>query len=359
MKCFTTTTGIAVLAGVLCMAVSGSAKAQYPTSCTGVGSRANSNGQANNCPNVSATPYASNFTGTSYATVPVTAKTGNFQLTYTGANASLTPYAITKVWLTTTGSTVQSVAFGPAGVPTVSGGNTLVNYCFYGSNLPSAGTLSLQLTNPQTGVVWGICSYDASCNSNCVVVANPTTLPVTFSWFKITEAEGSTVRLAWETAQEQNNKGFDIERQEKDGSFVTIGFVPSANTGGNSSNKTDYIFVDNNIPSGEEVRYRLRQIDLDGKYDYSSIATALVNGVSRLPLIYAAGRQVIISFPSPAPARRYDVLVHDTQGKLIRRLQVPGTGSTTIDGLSAGHLYLITLNDVQGARKAVRPVFVD
>jgi len=348
-----------MLTGVLCMAASGSAKAQYPTSCAGVGSRANSNGQANNCPNVSGTPYASNFTGTSYATVPATAKTGNFQLSYTGANASLTPFAITKVWLTTTGSAVQTVTFGPAGVPTVSGGNTLVNYCFYGINLPSAGTLSIQLTNPQTGVVARICSFDASCNSNCVVIANPTTLPVTFTWFKILEAEDAMVKLAWETAREQNNKGFDIERQGKDGSFTSIGFVPSANAGGNSSNKTDYTFVDNNIPSGEEVRYRLRQEDLDGKYDYSSIATALINSTSSQPLIYASSRRVVISFPSPDPARRWDVLVYDTGGRLVRRMQVPGAGKAFIDGLPTGNLYHISLNDTQGARKAVRTVFID
>jgi hypothetical protein len=359
MKIFTRTTGIAMLAGVLCMAASGSAKAQYPTSCTGVGSRANSNGQANNCPNVSGTPYASNFTGTSYATVPVTAKTGNFQLSYTGANASLTPYAITKVWLTTTGSTVQTVAFGPASVPAVSGGNTLVNYCFYGINLPSAGTLSIQLTNPQTGVVWGICSYDASCNSNCTIVANPATLPVTFTYFKILEAEGATVRLAWETAEEQNNKGFDVERQEKDGSFISVGFVPSANKGGNSSNKTDYIFVDNNIPSGEEVRYRIRQVDLDGKSDYSTIATALVNSASSLPLIYTSGRRVVISFPSPDAARQFDVLVYDTQARLVRSMQVPGAGKTFIDGLPTGHLFHISLYDAHGARKAVRTVYIE
>lgn len=94
------------------------------------------------------------------------------------------------MWLTTAGTTVQTVAFGPAGVPTVSGGNTVVNYCFYTNNLSNAGTLSFELTNPQTGVVWGICSYNASCNSNCAITGIPVILPAIFTWFKILEAEG-------------------------------------------------------------------------------------------------------------------------------------------------------------------------
>src|SRR5258705_5935606 len=163
MNSFIKATGAAVLMGVTFMFKLNFVLAQYPASCAGVGSRANSNGQASSCPNAGGA-MASNFTATSYATVPASSKTGNLQLSYAGANASLTPYAITKVWLTTTGSAIQTVAFGPASPPTVSAGNTLVNYCFYGANLATVDTLSFQLTNPQTGVVWGICSYDASCN---------------------------------------------------------------------------------------------------------------------------------------------------------------------------------------------------
>ncbi|WP_431210356.1 hypothetical protein ACQ86N_30635 [Puia sp. P3] len=226
MVCLRMTVAVCILSA---MSVEGFA--QYPTSCTGVGQRANSNGGAASCPNVSGTAYAANFTGTSYATVPVTAKTGNFQLSYTGSNAAMSPFAITRVWLTSGTTTIQSVSFGPAAVPTVSAGNTLVNYCFYGSNLPTAGTLSMEMTNPETGVVWGICSYDASCNSNCVVVSNPAALPVHFASFTATAGEDGVV-LKWVTAQEENNKGFVIERRGVDGEFAEIGYVGSANVGG-------------------------------------------------------------------------------------------------------------------------------
>ena len=270
------------------------AKAQYPTSCASVGSRANSNGQATSCPN-NGGAMASNFTSTAYASVPTASKTGNLTLTYAGSNLTLTPYAITRVWLTNSGTTLTSVQFGPTSSPTVSGGNTQVSYCFYGANLATIGTLSLQLTNPQTGVVAGICSYDASCNSNCTVVANPATipLPVSFAWFKVQEATATSVRLGWATGQEQNNKGFEIQRSSGDSNFRTIGFVPSSRPGGNSSNSTEYSFTDNYPPAGQ-TQYRLRQIDLDNKYIYSSVVTTDQGAPAHRPEIYGAHDHIIL-----------------------------------------------------------------
>src|SRR5579859_6429115 len=179
---------------VIVLALCGHLKGQSPTSCASVGSRANSNGQATSCPNVSGTLYATNFVGTAYATVPASSKTGNLQLNYIGSNPTLAPFAITRVWITSGGTSLTSVAFDPAAIPAVSGGNTQVNYCFYGANLPTIGTLSLELTNPQTGTVWGICSYDASCNSNCALVATPGALPVNFTSFTAVAA-GNAVQL--------------------------------------------------------------------------------------------------------------------------------------------------------------------
>src|ERR1700743_3395987 len=100
------------------------ANCQIPATCAALSQRSNSNGGANSCPNVSGTAYASNFAGTIYATVPVLAKTGNLHFTYSGANSGLLPLAITAVWLTNGSLTLQSISFGPAGVPVISGSTT-------------------------------------------------------------------------------------------------------------------------------------------------------------------------------------------------------------------------------------------
>jgi hypothetical protein len=343
---------------LLFLAVCGTAKAQNPTSCASVGQRSNSNGMANSCPNVSGTAYASNFTGTAYATVPAPSKTGNLQFSYSGSNPLLLPYAITKVWLTSGGTTIQTVSFGPAGVPAVVGGNTQVNYCFYGSNLPTAGTLSFQLTNPQTGSVWGICSYDASCNSNCAVVANPAALlPVEYSAFTVSPGPGNAALLAWTTAEEQNSRGFTVQRSLADSLFLTIAFVPSANPGGNSAAPTNYSYLDREMPDATVINYRLREEDLDGQFQYSTVQVLHFTTAVGIQ-IYGAGDAIRISFSATNGPQQYQIAIFDPAARPIRREQVTGAEEWVISGLTPGALYYVSVRSTTGDRKMEKAVYI-
>ncbi|MDP4246771.1 MAG: hypothetical protein Q8932_13065 [Bacteroidota bacterium] len=332
--------------------------AQSPSSCASVGSRANSNGQANNCPNVSGTAYASNFNGTIYATVPVLSKTGTLQFKYTGSNPSLSPFAITRVWLTNSGTTLQTIPFGPAGVPSISGGTTQVNYCFYGNNLPTVGTLSLELTDPQTGSVWGICSYDASCNTNCTVVATPGILPVEFVYFKAEQGTGQSVRLEWSTAQEEHNRGFIIERSAAGNTFDSIGWVPSSNPQGNSSMPASYTFSDMNLPD-TSLFYRLRQVDIDGRSRYSFVV-AIRTTDKTFPqcTIRCRNSELIISFPQSLPSVQHDISIYNTEGRLIRRANALGAVSTSVSGLAHKTIYFVSASDIQGNRIPARSIYM-
>jgi photosystem II stability/assembly factor-like uncharacterized protein len=74
------------------------------------------------------------------------------------------------------------------------------------------------------------------------------------------------ILLAWQTATEVNNLGFEVERRSDDEIWNNLGFVEGH---GNSTLPNSYSFTDNN-PIGESTfHYRLKQIDLDGKYEYS------------------------------------------------------------------------------------------
>jgi len=105
---------------------------------------------------------------------------------------------------------------------------------------------------------------------------NNAALPVELTTFTAI-VKGSTVELRWNTATEVNNYGFEIERtvhslQSSVGSqlqnkWKKIGFV---NGSGNSSSPKQYSFIDNPGLAGA-YNYRLKQIDNDGKFKYSSI----------------------------------------------------------------------------------------
>lgn len=331
--------------------------AQNPSSCATIGSRSNSNGQATNCPNVSGTLYALNFVGTSYANVPTSSKTGNLQLTYSGINMSLAPYAITRVWQTNGSTSLQSISFGPAGIPSISGGNTQVSYCFYGSNMPTIGTVSLELTNPQNGQVWGICSYDASCSANCTLVTTPVTLPVTFGYFRATAGVG-TVKLDWATEQEQYNKGFSIERSTGDGNYMAIGFVPSMHPGGTGNTPTAYTFTDPNPPAAAVLTYRLRQQDLDGNNSYSTVVS--LHDVQSSPVrVYSQGGAAVVQLPAGKPVHAYDIYVYDTEGKLLHLDHAASGTACRISGLASHRLYFVKVGDPQGSFRYARSFLLD
>ncbi len=86
------------------------------------------------------------------------------------------------------------------------------------------------------------------------------------------QANGNSVQLNWETATEVNNYGFEIERQQSENGTLnteweTIGFVQGH---GNSNSPKSYEFIDENAPVGN-LKYRLKQIDTDGTYEYYSL----------------------------------------------------------------------------------------
>ncbi|MGI8951814.1 MAG: T9SS type A sorting domain-containing protein [Chitinophagaceae bacterium] len=91
------------------------------------------------------------------------------------------------------------------------------------------------------------------------------TLPVTFLNFDGILRNGQAV-LNWSTSNEINNKGFEVQKSADAQNFSDIGFVQGA---GSSSTVNNYNFTDAKLLSGSNY-YRLKQIDLDGRFNYSS-----------------------------------------------------------------------------------------
>lgn len=86
--------------------------------------------------------------------------------------------------------------------------------------------------------------------------------------------------LSWQTATEQDNDYFSIERSANGQSYREIGQVKGAGT---SYEPKDYTFTDERPLPGKNY-YRLRQVDFDGKYSYSPVVTAVFGSARTLTL---------------------------------------------------------------------------
>ena len=90
-------------------------------------------------------------------------------------------------------------------------------------------------------------------------------LPVEMKSFTAT-ATGTSALLRWSTATEVNNMGFDVERKSAKSDWAKIGFVAG---NGTSNAPHSYTYADN--AAAGTYSYRLKQIDRDGKFEYSSV----------------------------------------------------------------------------------------
>ena len=103
--------------------------------------------------------------------------------------------------------------------------------------------------------------YDVSLN-NAITISG--VVPVELTSFNASAAKEG-ISLAWATATETNNKGFEIEKSIDNKIFNRIGFIEGKGT---TAEKNSYQFVDKQ-PGNEKCYYRLKQIDLDGTFKYS------------------------------------------------------------------------------------------
>jgi len=107
------------------------------------------------------------------------------------------------------------------------------------------------------------------------------------------------VNLKWQTATETNNYGFEIERKTES-SWQKIGFVEG---NGTSNSTKEYSFADNKLVGGTKFQYRLKQIDSDGKYEYSKVIE-----VENIPTEYALYQNYPNPF-NPTTKMRYQLPV--------------------------------------------------
>lgn len=206
-----------------------------------------------------------------------------------------------------------------------------LRFYYKDSEKPANGEDSLRAQRWSSGWQDALSSQVANATSNWVYVPNVSTfspwtlarmsspLPVNLSNFK-TECSDNQNIISWQTLSEKNNLGFEIEKSYNGEEFFKIGFV-SGN--GNSNTNIKYSYIDKNSTI-KTAYYRLKQIDFDGKYEYSEIIN--VKGCGNVN----AGIEV---FPIPAKEILYvnltennsyelnKISIKDASGKLVKTEQ--------------------------------------
>ena len=153
---------------------------------------------------------------------------------------------------------------------------------------------------------------------------------------------GENVTLRWNTENEVNTALFAIERSANGRDFSEIGTVEAA---GNALQKT-YSFTDN-IPLATTTYYRLKMMDKDGKFTYSTVVHFTPGRLTRLMLSPNPSRSIVV-LQHPNARNRAKIIVVDINGKMVMEQNVDRgslQSSLSVAGLSAGSYLVIYENE--------------
>ncbi|NML67264.1 T9SS type A sorting domain-containing protein [Hymenobacter sp. RP-2-7] len=114
-------------------------------------------------------------------------------------------------------------------------------------------------------------------------------LPVSLVAFNAVRSNANTL-LSWITASEENNKGFNVQVSADGVTYRTLTFVASKSP--NSSNEQSYKYTDTEAGKVGTRYYRLEQVDVDGKLNYSPVRAVGFDGT-------AATSVALVAYPNP------------------------------------------------------------
>ena len=163
---------------------------------------------------------------------------------------------------------------------------------------------------------------------------------------------GAAVQLTWTTASETGSAGFEVQRRAASGGWTRVGYRESKAEGGTATEALTYRFTDPEVPyAADSVRYRLRQVDVNGSATLSDPVTVARPGVSEVQLLGTAPnparRQATVRYglPEGLAGDNVTMRLYDVLGRQVRSADVqaePGRHEQTLDvgGLSSGVYFL-------------------
>lgn len=157
-------------------------------------------------------------------------------------------------------------------------------------------------------------------------------LPVTFTKYDVTCNDKGAL-LTWATASEQNSSKFEIQRSLNGIDWTSIDNVAAA---GNSTDQRNYQYLD---LYGGTAFYRIRQVDIDGRFVYTAVKRTECQksqyDVALYPVPAKDNLNVVIRSEINT---RTEIQILDINGRSLRRVAVQiNKGNNNIQ-LSVGNL---------------------
>ncbi len=172
-------------------------------------------------------------------------------------------------------------------------------------------------------------------------------LPLSLTSFK-GSLNGKTALLKWTTFNEVNLHGFSLERSVDGKTYTEINFTKAINT----IQQNNYGYTDINVANGVNY-YRLKMLDKDGQYNYSSVVVMNNRNVVRAEVFpNPVANTLTVSHPKATNAV---IRIVTAEGRELKKYAVETGAIQTgfpVSGLTKGTYLLIYDND--GAKSVTK-----
>jgi Secretion system C-terminal sorting domain len=205
-------------------------------------------------------------------------------------------------------------------------------------------TYRLVVSTSQTGLANPDCIFF---NDYTLRVASGGPLPIQLSSFDGTYSDG-VATLKWQTSQELNNDRFELFRSFDGNNFELAATVAGAGTSYTTKN---YSYQDRIASSANSVYYKLKQIDKNGKFSFSSVIKLSLSATTSSFQLFP--NPVVNNFTASFTAPRTTtatLLIRNSNGQTVYSKSidvVKGSNAIPVNNapLTTGMYYVTIAND--------------
>ena len=186
---------------------------------------------------------------------------------------------------------------------------------------------------------------------------NQVTLPVKLLDFTANYAKPNAL-LNWSTSQEHNFSHFMIERSTDGENFSQVALVFGA---GESDSKINYSYNDKDLKSREGIiYYRLKQVDVDGKFNYSSVRIIRLGdektSITLTTFPNPVTTDLRITLPSSWQNKHLQIDLYNVSGQLVNAQDITNSSQTEsipVASLQKGIYFVQVRNGAETAKQRI------
>lgn len=183
----------------------------------------------------------------------------------------------------------------------------------------------------------GISSFN---NKVSLISNNIVPLPLHLLAFNAEKTTNGKVLLTWKTADEVNSSHFDVERSLTGLSWEKIGVVATVGQPGSTQS---YQLTDE-YPSVNYNYYRLKQVDIDNRFEYSPVRLVAFNSQNSIKVYPTLAKQRSQVFVGGITPEKVLIKLYDNRGSLLSQTRLY-SNAFNLPQLTPG-IYHIQLIDI-------------